>query len=76
MLCISILLWLLVLYVWLVGSFFFFFEGKGQLQITKFMLGSEAEGNKEKEMNKLLFPESQCDYFCFIARSLRAKYEF
>ena len=40
------------------------------------MLGSEAEENKAKEMNKLLFPESQCDYFCFIARSLRAKYEF
>ena len=45
-------------------------------KLSKFMLGSEAEGNKTKEMNKLLFPESQRDYFCFIARSLRAKYEF
>ena len=45
-------------------------------KLSKFMLGSKAQGNKTKKMNKLLFPESQCDYFCFTARSLRAKYEF
>ena len=39
-----------------------------------FRRGSKAGGNKAKEMK--FIPESQCDFFCFIHLSQRAKHEF
>ena len=51
MLCISFLLWLSVLYIYLVGHFLFvcfFFRKKACFKLSKFMLGSEVEGNKTK----------------------------
>ena len=42
--------------------------------ILKFILDSEAWGNRTKEM--LFITEPQDDFFCFIPSSLTAKYEF
>ena len=42
--------------------------------ILKFILGSEAWGNKTKETYHII-AEPQDDFFCFIPPSLAAKYE-
>ena len=41
---------------------------EASLELLKFVLGFEAEENKTKQ--KQFIPESQCNFFCFIALSL------
>ena len=43
-------------------------------EIFKFILDSEAWGNRTKEI--LFIAEPQDDFFCFIPSRLTAKYEF